>query len=245
VNGRGIELRRPRDITALFRDAIEVYGRSFATFAVVAAAIVFPANMIVSGVGLEQLTAPYDGSTSAAEAVIPSLVSFLVVAPLVTATCIYALVTAAEGGSPKPGRALAAGLDAFAPIFFAVVLAALGIALGLVALILPGVYLAVRWYFVPQAVVLDRARGPGALGRSGEAVQGFWWRAAGIVLAANLAATVPGLALLIPFDAIARSADREVWALLGAALTETITTPFVALVSTLLWFDLLERRRSR
>jgi hypothetical protein len=242
VIGRGLELRRPRDIAALFADSLAVYGRNFATFALVAAAIVFPANLIVSGFGLEQLTAHYEGSTSAAEAVIPSLVSFLVVAPLVTATCIHALVTAAEGGAPRPRESLAAGLDAFAPIFLAVLLAAIGIALGLVALVVPGIYLAVRWYFVPQTVVLQRARGADALRASGEAVRGFWWRAAGIVLLANLAATVPGLVLLVPFDAIARSADREVWALLGAALTETLTTPFVALVSTLLWFDLQARR---
>jgi hypothetical protein len=42
-----------------------------------------------------------------------------------------------------------------------------------VLFILPGVYLAVRWYFVPQAVVIDGARGPAALTRSGQIVRGF------------------------------------------------------------------------
>ena len=38
-------------------------------------------------------------------------------------------------------------------------LAALGILLGAV-LIVPGIYLFVRWYFVPQTVVLESAHGP-------------------------------------------------------------------------------------
>jgi hypothetical protein len=237
-----IGLERPRDITALFGDALTLYGRHLAIFFLVAAAIVVPANLIVSGIGLDQLTARYDDSASAAEAVIPSLVSFLVVAPLVTATCIHALRDAAHGRAPSAGRALTAAFDAFAPLFLAVLLAAAGIALGLVALVVPGIYLAVRWYFVPQAVFLQGARGAGALRRSSEAVQGFWWRTFGIVLVANLAAALPGIAVLVPFDAVARAADRELWALVGTTLTEAITAPFVALISTLLWFDLRARR---
>ena len=237
-----IALERPRDITALFGDALTLYGRHFATFFLLAAAIVFPADLIVSGIGLDQLSARYEDTTSAAEAVIPSLVSFLVVAPLVTATCIHALRDAAHGRAPGPGRALSAGFDAFTPLFLAVLLAAVGIALGLVALVIPGVYLAIRWYFVPQAVFLQGARGAGALRRSSEAVEGLWWRTFGIVLVANLAAALPGLAVLVPFEALARATDRELWALVGTTLTEAITTPFVALISTLLWYDLRARR---
>jgi len=237
-----IQLDRARDIGAMFGDALTLYGRHFTTFFLVAAAIVFPANLIVSGIGLDQLGARYENASSAAEAVIPSLVSFLVVAPLVTATCIHAMREAAAGSAPSPGRALNAGFEVFAPVFAAVLLAAGGIALGLAALIVPGVYLAVRWYLVPQSVFLHGTRGLHALRRSAETVRGFWWRTFGIVLLANLAAAVPGLLILVPFDAIARAADRELWALLGTTLTQALTTPFVALVSTLLWFDLLARR---
>jgi hypothetical protein len=237
-----IRLDRARDISAMFGDALTMYGRHFTAFFVLGAAIVLPANLIVSGIGLDQLGARYDDQSSAAEAVIPSLVSFLVVAPLVTATCIHALREAAMGRAPSLGRALNAGFEVFAPVFAAVLLAAMGIALGLVALIVPGVYLAIRWYFVPQSVFLQGARGMGALRRSGETVRGFWWRTLGIVLLANLAATIPALLILVPFDAIARSADRELWALVGTGLAQSLTTPFVALISTLLWFDLLARR---
>jgi hypothetical protein len=238
----GLELRRPRDLNALFGDALRAYGARFGTFLVVSAAIVVPAELAVSGLGLEQLTGPYDDSPSAAEWIIPTLVDFLVVTPLITATCIYALRDIAAGQPPRAGRTLAAGLDAFAPIFFAILLAALGIALGLLLFIVPGVFLAVRWYFVPQAVVLEDTRGPASLAASGRVVEGFWWRTLGILVAANLAATLPGLIFVIPFEAIASSTDRAVWSLVGEMGAQTVMTPFLALISTLLYFDLRSRR---
>jgi len=240
VNG----LERPRDIGALFGDALRAYGSNIGTFLLISAAIIVPAKLVVSGLGLEQFSGPYDDSPSVAETAIPAAVSFLVVAPLITATCIHSLRDIAGGGTPKAGRSLAAGLDAFAPIFFAIVLAAAGIAAGLLVLVVPGVYLAVRWYFVPQAVVLEKAGGPSALRASGRVVQGFWWRACGVLILANLAATIPNIVLVTPFAAIAKSADRAVWSLIGQIAAETVTTPFVALVSTLLYFDLRARRRA-
>jgi len=238
----GLELRRTRDIGALFGDALRTYGRHAGTFLLVSAAIVIPADLIVRGVGMHQLTGPYDDSPTLAETLVPGALSFLVVAPLITANCIYALRDAAAGTAPRAGRALAAGLDAFRPLFLAVLLAALGISLGLLLLIIPGLYLVVRWYFVPQAVVLENAHGPAALSASGRVVEGLWWRTFGIVALTSLAGTLPSFVLITPFAAIAKSADRAVWSMVGQMAAEIVTTPFVALVSTLLYFDLRSRR---
>lgn len=236
------DLRRTRNVGALFSDAFGIYVSRLGTFLGVSAAIVVPVQFVVSGLGLDELTAAYESSPPTAELVIPSLVSFLVIAPLITAACVYALIALDRGERPSATRTLAAGMDAFAPIFFAVVLAAVGIAAGLVLLVLPGIYLAVRWFFVPQAVVLERARGPGALRRSGELVQGYWWRTLGIVLLANLAAAIPTFVLGGPFASLASHYDRQVWIMVGSMVTEVVTAPFVALLSTLLYFDLRARR---
>jgi hypothetical protein len=100
----------------------------------------------------------------------------------------------------------------------------------------------VRWYFVPQSVVIEGVRGTQALSRSGMLVTGFWWRTFGLVLLANVLIAIPAFLLLTPFTAVAESADRAVWALVGTAVTTSVTTPFVALYSTLLYYDLLARR---
>lgn len=239
-----LELARPRDISALFSGALGVYRRNAGTFLVLSAAVVVPVHLIVEGGGMEELTSGYDSSPSAAETVIPALVSFLVVAPLINAVCIHALHSVAAGERPRAREAILAGLESFAPIFFAVLLAGIGIALGLLLLVLPGIYIAVRWYFVPQAVVVEGARATAALEHSAELVRGAWWRTFGLIVIANLAAVVPGLLLLAPFGELAESTDRAVWTLVGTMATETITAPFVALFSTLLYYDLLARRRS-
>ena len=239
-----IELERPRDIGALFGDALRAYTGNARTFLLISAAIIVPAKLVVSGIGLEELTGPYDKDPPLAQTFVPAAVSFLVVVPLITATSIHALREIDAGAPPRAGRALVKGFDDFAPIFFAIVLAALGIALGLFLLIIPGIYLFFRWFFVPQAVVLENAHGPGALTASGRIVEGFWWRTCGIVVLANLAATIPNLLLVTPFAAIGESADRAIWGLIGQMAAEVVTAPFVALLSTLLYFDLRARRRS-
>jgi hypothetical protein len=237
-----LQLRQPRDVGALFRDALAVFGRHWLMFVALSAVVVVPAELIVEGVGMEMLTSSYDSTPSLAEVAVPTIVEFLVVTPIIAAICIHALHRIADGQRPSAGPVLVAGFEAFTPLFAAVALAAAGIALGFVALIVPGVYLAVRWYFVPQAVVIEGARGPRALARSGLLVTGFWWRAFGLVLLANVAIAIPGFVLLTPFTAVAESTDRAAWALVGSAVTTSVTTPFVALYSTLLYYDLLARR---
>jgi hypothetical protein len=237
-----LELRRPRDVGALFRDALGVYFRHFWLFIALSAAVVVPAELIVEGIGMEMLTSEYDSSPSIAEAAVPTVVQFLVVTPIITAICIHALHSIADGDRPRAGQVLVGGFEAFTPLFAAVALAAIGIAIGLLALIVPGVFLAIRWFFVPQAVVIDGARAAGALRRSGDLVHGFWWRTFGLVLLANIAVAVPGLILLAPFNEIARSTDRAVWEIVGTAVTTSVTAPFVALFATLLYYDLLARR---
>ena len=239
-----LQLRQPRDVGGLFRDSLRVFGSHAWLFVLLSAAVVIPVEIIVEGIGLEMLTSDYDESPPLVESIAPTVVGFLVVTPIITAICIYALHSIAEGQRPSAGQVLVAGFEAFTPLFGAVLLAAIGIALGFVALFLPGVYLAVRWYFVPQTVVIEGARGPAALTRSGQIVQGFWWRTLGLVVLANVAVAIPGFLLLAPFSAIAASSDEAVWALVGTILATSVTTPFVALYSTLLYYDLLARRTS-
>jgi hypothetical protein len=236
-----LHLAHPRDLSELFRDSLAVYWRHFGSFVAIGAAVVVPVQLVVGGLGQEQLTAAYDPSPTLQDTLIPTLVSFLVVAPLISAICIYGLLNVAEGGQLKTRAALIAGFEMFTPLFVAVALATAGTAVGLL-LVVPGIYLFVRWYFVPQAVVLEDHRSVAALRRSNQVTVGFWWRTFGLVLAANLAVLVLSLVVTTPFAAIAESSDRAVWSLAGAALTESVTAPFVAIFSTLLFFDLRARR---
>ncbi|HEV3376264.1 MAG TPA: hypothetical protein VG126_03195 [Thermoleophilaceae bacterium] len=239
-----IQLEQPRDLGALLRDSFTVYLRHFGTFLALGALVVVPSQLIVSGIGLEQLTSDYDDTTGLAEMAIPGAVAYLVVAPLITAICVHALRSVAAGGSPRARTAIVNGFESFTPIFFAVLLAAAGIVLGLLALLVPGVYLFVRWFFVPQAVVLEGARNAGALRASGRLVTGDWWRTFAMVLVVSVLTAVAGFVLAGPLTALASSTDRAIWSLAGQIVAASVTQPFASLFSTLLYYDLRERKRA-
>ena len=238
-----LELLRPRDLNALIGDSFNAYRAHFLAFLAIGAAVVIPVELVVSGIGLGQLTGHYSSKTRAGEQVVNAAEIYLLIGPLVTAMVIHALLTVADGERPRPGAAIVSGMEAFRSVFFAVLLAAAGVVGGLFLLIVPGVYLFVIWAFVPQAVVLDGRRGGAALRRSAELVQGSWWRVLGLLLITGLVLAIPAAMIAFPAEALAKSADRQVIALAGQAAASTLITPLQTMILTLLYFDLLARHQ--
>jgi hypothetical protein len=242
VAGGGLELARQRDLSALFSEALAVMRDHPGPVLVMSAAIVVPVELVVSGIGLERLTSGYRGQLDRAEQAIPTILSFFVIAPLIAAAMIQMLREVSSGKGPSAPQCLQAALDAFAALFLAVLIMAAGVAIGIAALILPGIYLLIRWFFVAQCVVIEDKRGFDALARSGQLVRGNWWRVFGIVLLTQLLAAIPAILISVPMEAAAKSADREVLGLAGDMLASIATAPFVAIVTTLLFYDLRARR---
>jgi hypothetical protein len=237
-----VDLRRTRDLGALVTDAFTVYFRSFRTFVTIAAAVVIPVQLIVGGLGLGELTRSYDPTPGAAQQLVPFAASLLVIAPLTTAMCIYALLDLADGRKPRAVSAIQRGLDVFAPVLAVIVMYVLGVAVGFLALIAPGVYLLVRWVFAIQATVIDGKRGIESLNRSGDLVQGSWWRVAGITLASNF--LLSGLSALVgaPFLAAAQSTHSAAFELAGQIVGGVLFAAPAALITTLLYFDQRARK---
>jgi hypothetical protein len=121
------------------------------------------------------------------------------------------------------------------------VLYAGAIVVGVMLFIVPGIIAAIRLLFGIQMVVLEGRRGVPALRRSWELTDGCFWRVLGLNLVIGLAAAVAGVVIGIPLTAAAQSADVDWLALLASMLSQTVVAPFVAIATTLLYFDLLER----
>jgi hypothetical protein len=237
-----LDLLRPRDTRGLFRDAFSAYFRYFSAFVAIGLAVVVPVELVVSGIGLGQLSGGYPPASTGAELGVSLAEGYLLVGPLVTAMVIHALLAVADGRRPRPGAAITSGLEAFRPIFLAVLIGAAGVILGFVVFILPGIWLFVRWYFAPQAVVVDGRRSVGALERSAELVTGSWWRVFWVIIFATIAVGIPGTLIEVPFNLWANSADSSAISLAGQVVASALTAPLEALVLTLLYFDLLARR---
>ena len=120
-------------------------------------------------------------------------------------------------------------------------IAFLATVLGFVALIIPGIYIAVRLAFCAQAVVVEGHRSFAALDRSWNLVRDTWWRTFGILILLNVISSAASGILAQPINSAARGADSgQLW-VLSQIVANTIAYSFTALAATLLFFDLRAR----
>ena len=145
-----------------------------------------PVVILVDGVwgGFLAAGGRADPSTAASGASLA--LGTVVIPPLVTALQVVVVQALARGEEPTVGAALRLAAPRLPAAVGAVLLYSLGVALGLVALIVPGVWLSVRWYFAAQAAVVDGLGPADALRRSAAVVETRWWRTFGVLLAFGL-----------------------------------------------------------
>jgi hypothetical protein len=233
-----IDLGAKRNLARILDDAFALYRSYARTLLTIAVAVVVPVDLVVFGIGLGQLTSGYDRTPPNGVGLLQIFVSLLITTPLITAMVLRVVLDVAAGQPVSTTRAISSGLELFTPLLVGIGLAVAGIALGFVALVIPGVYVAVLWAFVAQAVVVDGRRGPQALARSAELVRGHWWWVLGVVLVTNLVAGLLGLLISVPARELAKSADSEAIVLVGTMLVQVFTLSLLALTNTLLYFTL-------
>ncbi len=109
----------------------------------------------------------------------------------------------------------------------------LGVLVGLVLIIVPGLILLTIWSVSAPVVVLERPGGLRALGRSRELVRGNGWRVFGVVLVFFLLIIVLGTTLEVLADALSTGAGIVVRVVIGV-----LTAPLSALAAAVLYFEL-------
>jgi hypothetical protein len=119
-------------------------------------------------------------------------------------------------------------------IIIAGLLAGLGIAIGLVLLIVPGLLLLTWWAVLIPVVVLEQRSAGESFGRSRELVRGFGWNVFGVIVLTFLILIGVGIVLSIVLSPVA----DWLQGFLSNVISGTLTTPFIALVWTLLYFRL-------
>ena len=93
------------------------------------------------------------------------------------AACMFAAVLGrARREAASLDEAVSAGVRAFFPLFALNVLAYVGMAFGLLLLIIPGLVLAIAWSVAGPALVAERSGIVGAFRRSDELTRGNRWR---------------------------------------------------------------------
>ncbi|HLI60124.1 MAG TPA: hypothetical protein VKV21_10725 [Solirubrobacteraceae bacterium] len=146
-----------------------------------------------------------------------------------------ARVGAVEAGQGELVRAVTPALGSLLAIS---ILFAIGVAIGFVLLIVPGLVLLTFWSVVVPVAVLERPGVLGAFGRSRELVRGNGWNVFGVIVLVYVAVLVMSLlAALIaaPLGHVGR--DLVQWGV------NVAITPVVALSASVLYFELLDAQR--
>jgi len=132
------------------------------------------------------------------------------------------------------GETFAAARAHLGAVVVAGILAAIGIVLGLILLIVPGLVLMTWWAVIVPAIVLENRRASESFTRSRELVRGYGWGVFGVIVLVLLLfigfQIVLGL-ILTPLADWLQSFVSQI-------VSGTLTSPFIAVVLTLLYFRL-------
>ena len=232
------DLQARRDLGRILDDTFALYRDHWRTVVPATAAIVVPIQLGVFGFGLGWLWEDYNNVRSVGEALVAAATQFALTTPLVTAIAIHSAVEGEAGRTPGAGPAVTFALETFRALFPAMLLVALGVGLGLLALIVPGLFLAVRWAVVPQTVVVEGRRGDDALRASWARVAGQGWWTFVVILVANLLVGALSAVFLVPADLVASALDAQAASLVGSMAAQVATLPLAGFATTLLYFSL-------
>ena len=119
-------------------------------------------------------------------------------------------------------------------IIVAGILAGLGILLGLILLIVPGLVLLTWWILIIPVIVLENRRAGESFSRSRELVRGYGWSVFGVIVLTILLIIAFYIVLSLVLLPVADWLRSFIQNVVGGALT----TPFVATAWTLLYYRL-------
>jgi hypothetical protein len=216
--------------------ALSLYRRYPVLFLVLALVVTAPYELIVlAALG----TAPIGGrSDKASTALILVLVDVALVGPLISALYAHAVVSIARSEKPSLTAVVSRVARVLPVVVAAQIVAGIGIGVGLLAFIVPGIYLLIRWAVVAQAAALEHTDWMGALRRSGELVRGNYAHVFGVVIVT----TAVNLGLSEAAGAVSGNKTQAADVIIGIAVG-TIIRSFAALTTAILYFDLLSRER--
>jgi ABC-type multidrug transport system fused ATPase/permease subunit len=218
-------------VGGILGQAWQLYTRFFTRFFVLAAIVFLIVNLVNAILGSAI-------GTSAGLTVLIALISMVVSLVGIfwlQGALVYAVDDVRDGRidssvgelfervRPQLGTLIVAGL-----------LAGLGIAVGLVLLIVPGLVLLTWWCLVVPVIVLEGKQTGEAFTRSRELVRGSGWTVFGVVIVTAIASAVASGIIQSIFSFL--GSFLRYW--IGGSIASAIVGPFMAIALTLVYFEL-------
>ncbi len=139
---------KPVNAIDIFRHALSVYARNAAT--------VLMTSLLINGIALVTAVVALNALHSAGLFVLVGI-TMLSTQVTIGASAIINAGIDRDGEPPSPGDVAKVAFASSGQLTIVALLYALGVILGIVCFVIPGLYLAVRWCLAPVAVVLRRA----------------------------------------------------------------------------------------
>jgi hypothetical protein len=216
-------MQRQIDSGAVIRRVFDIYVDQ-APVLMPAAAVVFVFTGIISGLLI----------TASAAGTFVALIISLVAGTLFTGMVVELVADVQDGRrDASAGQLLRAVTPVFGQLVLVGVVAGIGIVIGFVLVIVPGLYLITVWFVVAPVVVLENPGVFPALQRSRELVRGNGWQVFGVILVLYI---LVGVAAFI-LDGLAESASSGV-GIVVRVIIGVLTAPLLALASSVLYFEL-------
>ena len=118
------------------------------------------------------------------------------------------------------------------------ILASIGITIGFILLIVPGLILLTWWLLIVPVIMLEGRSATESFGRSRELVRGNGWNVFGLIVLTIVILIVAGIVLSIIFSFLPDEFGQYV----SSVVSNTLLTPFVAAAWTFAYYHLREAR---
>jgi hypothetical protein len=136
------------------------------------------------------------------------------------------------------GATFSAAQKHLGPVIVAGILAAIGITIGLILLIVPGLILLTWWCLIVPTIVLENRSAGDSFSRSRELVKGHAWSVFGVIVLVVLLL----LGFQIVLSIILSPLADWLRGFVSNIVSGTLTAPFIAIVLTLLYFRLRDAK---
>lgn len=178
-----------------------------------------------------------DGLLAGSFALLPLSIAISVIAATLYQGMVVGLVRDVQDGrrDSTAGDLLRGAAPVIVPLIGAGLLSGIGIGIGMVLLIVPGLILLTIWAVIAPVIVIERSGVIDAFGRSRELVRGSGWPVFGVVISAFLIAFVVGAVFAVIAAAVIHGVAGRILSNIASA---TLTAPITALAAAVIYYRL-------